>query len=89
MTNKKLRGCCWGSTRLSSADRYDMPPRNKYDSGGLRVVKEVKSSICVVRGGCWFYAAEFCRAAFRIRNWPSGRSSDSGFRVVKETDNEL
>ena len=87
MTNKILRGCCWGSTRLSSADRFSINPRNKYDSGGFRVVKDVEPSLRVYRGGCWYLTAGFCRSAYRSRGNPSYRSDYDGFRVVKETPN--
>lgn len=36
----------------------------------------------VVRGGSWNSDARICRVSLRGRNYPSGRYSDSGFRVV-------
>jgi formylglycine-generating enzyme required for sulfatase activity len=36
----------------------------------------------VIRGGCWRYAARYCRAAFRNRDEPQDRSNYVGFRVA-------
>ena len=38
----------------------------------------------VLRGGCWYGSAGFCRSAFLFRYSPSTSSNDLGFRVVKE-----
>jgi formylglycine-generating enzyme required for sulfatase activity len=35
----------------------------------------------VIRGGSWYYSAGFCRAAYRLRFGPGGRSRYRGFRV--------
>jgi len=37
----------------------------------------------VVRGGAWYYAADYCRAAFRLRIAPSNRDYDLGFRLSR------
>ena len=36
----------------------------------------------VVRGGCWFFSAQFCRSAYRKRLVPSDANSNLGFRPV-------
>ncbi len=35
----------------------------------------------VLRGGCWFHPARFCRSAYRNFNGPGNRDGDLGFRV--------
>ena len=42
----------------------------------------------VLRGGCWYGSAGFCRSAFLFRYSPPARSNDLGFRVVKEKKKE-
>jgi len=37
----------------------------------------------VGRGGSWFYAASFCRSAYRFRYTPTGSNSDLGFRLSR------
>ena len=39
----------------------------------------------VIRGGCWFYGAGYCRSALRIRHSPGGRISILGFRVLRSS----
>jgi len=41
-----------------------------------------KSSYRVLRGGCWFSKAQFCRSANRSYYSPGARSDDIGFRLV-------
>ncbi|MBF0411446.1 MAG: SUMF1/EgtB/PvdO family nonheme iron enzyme [Desulfamplus sp.] len=36
----------------------------------------------VIRGGSWFYVAQYCRSAFRDWNYPSYWLNDLGFRLV-------
>jgi formylglycine-generating enzyme required for sulfatase activity len=36
----------------------------------------------VVRGGSWFYYGQYCRSAYRVRDKPSHRDDDLGFRVA-------
>lgn len=43
----------------------------------------VSGSKRVLRGGCWFFGADYCRVALRFYPFhPGGRSSSGGFRVV-------
>ena len=52
---------------------------------GTAVVDPIISdngSIRVIRGGCWGFAAAFCRSAFRYAYDPTSRSSSVGFRVA-------
>ncbi|MFC1572677.1 SUMF1/EgtB/PvdO family nonheme iron enzyme [Candidatus Eisenbacteria bacterium] len=42
-----------------------------------------KGAIRVNRGGCWYYQAELCRSACRIRRTPVYRSGSLGFRVAR------
>ena len=37
----------------------------------------------VLRGGCWYYTALICRAAYRIRYSPSNRNDNDGFRLAR------
>jgi formylglycine-generating enzyme required for sulfatase activity len=37
----------------------------------------------VVRGGCWFYGSDFCRASDRVYDAPATRGSGVGFRVAR------
>jgi len=39
----------------------------------------------VLRGGSWDYARDFARVGFRVRYFPSIRSNDVGFRVVRSS----
>jgi len=39
----------------------------------------------VVRGGCWYNTADYCRSANRDRFSPSFRFSILGFRVVRSS----
>ena len=39
-----------------------------------------------VRGGCWFYGADFIRCGFYGREQPTGSFGDIGFRVVYRDD---
>jgi len=41
-----------------------------------------EGSYRVLRGGGWYNEAAYCRSAFRIRGFPSGRLSNLGFRVA-------
>lgn len=41
---------------------------------------------CVLRGGCWYYDSDFCRAAFRIGIAPAYRDNYCGFRVCFRLD---
>jgi len=43
----------------------------------------VSGSDRVLRGGCWYFAATFCRSAFRLNYVPSNRYADGGFRLVR------
>ena len=36
----------------------------------------------VLRGGCWYNDATYCRSAYRLSSQPSYRGNDVGFRVV-------
>ena len=36
----------------------------------------------VIRGGCWYDSARFCRSAYRLRSAGNFRDNDLGFRVV-------
>ena len=36
----------------------------------------------VLRGGCWWYIAGYCRVSYRIHDYPSVRSGIFGFRLV-------
>ena len=38
----------------------------------------------VVRGGSWGYGPRFLRSAYRVRDRPSARYSDLGFRLVQD-----
>ncbi|WP_020473421.1 formylglycine-generating enzyme family protein [Zavarzinella formosa] len=42
----------------------------------------IGSSFRVSRGGSWVYDAEFCRSAFRLRDDPTIRLNDLGFRLA-------
>jgi len=37
----------------------------------------------VLRGGCWSDDARFCRSAYRLRVYPSGRDDNIGLRVAR------
>ena len=53
-----------------------------YPSGSVTDPRGATSgSLRVGRGGCWLYTAEFCRSAYRSRDYPSYRSNVNGFRV--------
>ena len=53
-----------------------------YPSGSVTDPSGATSgSYRVIRGGCWLYPAEGCRSAYRFWDFPSSRSSSSGFRV--------
>jgi formylglycine-generating enzyme required for sulfatase activity len=43
---------------------------------------ELGGSYRVLRGGSWYYTAEFCRSAFRLSSFPVRRSNHIGFRLV-------
>jgi formylglycine-generating enzyme required for sulfatase activity len=36
----------------------------------------------VLRGGCWFFDAAYCRSAIRFRDDPPYRRRSSGFRLA-------
>ncbi|NIP68843.1 MAG: SUMF1/EgtB/PvdO family nonheme iron enzyme, partial [Planctomycetales bacterium] len=38
-------------------------------------------SFRVFRGGSWLRDAWYCRSAYRLRDWPTTRYNDLGFRV--------
>lgn len=40
----------------------------------------------VIRGGAWSFPAKECRSANRWRDFPTRRSDDTGFRVVRELE---
>jgi formylglycine-generating enzyme required for sulfatase activity len=40
-------------------------------------------SLRVVRGGSWYFVADYCRSAYRIRSEPSGRGNYLGFRLSR------
>jgi formylglycine-generating enzyme required for sulfatase activity len=40
-------------------------------------------SFRVLRGGCWFAVASFCRSASRNRHHPGGRDDGVGFRLLR------
>jgi sulfatase modifying factor 1 len=44
------------------------------------------SSFRVLRGGSWDFDARHARSAFRRRGVADGRSSNRGFRLVRELD---
>ncbi len=46
------------------------------------VVKEGTFTPHVVRGGCWFNDAQYCRSAYRYSDYPGYRSNGTGFRLV-------
>jgi len=55
----------------------------RYPSGAVtNSVGTAKGSRRMLRGGCWFYDARYCRSAFRDENAPGDRFSDIGFRLV-------
>ena len=39
----------------------------------------------VIRGGGWYSSADYCRSAIRVRDFPSERNDDVGFRVVRSS----
>lgn len=41
-----------------------------------------RSSLRVTRGGSWFSAAVYCRAAYRDGKHPADRDRSRGFRLV-------
>jgi len=45
-------------------------------------VGQERGAYCVLRGGCWYFNAQYCRSADRLRDDPGDRSSDIGFRPV-------
>ncbi len=51
-------------------------------SGGRNPVMLEEASLRVNRGGSWDVSAEFCRSAFRLRDWPENRNNYLGFRVA-------
>ena len=54
-----------------------------YAAGAVRdPAGPASGSIRVLRGGCWYDSAGFCRSAFRIRFYPSYRFSNYGFRLA-------
>ena len=62
-------------------------PEGLYDMAGnvwewTESLRDEKGSNRVIRGGSWYYSAEFCRSAFRIVNSPVLRNFTVGFRPV-------
>jgi formylglycine-generating enzyme required for sulfatase activity len=55
----------------------DYPSASVTDPGG-----PPSGSACVMRGGSWFYRAEYCRSAERGSNPPNLRNNRIGFRLV-------
>ena len=43
----------------------------------------ITGSYRVIRGGCWHFAAEICRSAYRLGHLPGDRTIDVGFRVSR------
>ena len=57
-----------------------------YDTGTPTDPRGVSSGTYrVFRGGSWYFHALNCRVAFRFSNYPSGASSDIGFRVARSS----
>ena len=50
--------------------------------------KKKKRSDRVFRGGGWYYEARYVRVSNRVRDEPSGRDLDLGFRIVRTKKNE-
>ncbi len=58
---------------------------NNYDDApadGCAWTDEPRGAHRVYRGGYWSYHASLCRAAYRLRHEPQGRSNDLGFRLA-------
>ena len=43
---------------------------------------DAEGSFRVIRGGCWYFEAAFCRSAYRNGSDPTDRSSGMGFRLA-------
>ncbi len=66
-----------GNVREWCRDRFgDYPSGSVTDPSGA-----TSGSFRVIRGGCWYFTAEYCRSAYRGRGYPSIRNGLSGFRV--------
>jgi formylglycine-generating enzyme required for sulfatase activity len=46
-------------------------------------IDDKDSSDRVLRGGYWRYAPNYMRASSRFINYPTGRGSNIGFRIVR------
>ena len=53
-----------------------------YASGAATDPVGTEGSYRVIRGGCWFFSARYCRSAIRGRFVPSDRFNFLGFRVA-------
>ena len=51
------------------------------DPKGSSPAANSSTRIHVVRGGCFMYAGQFCRSAYRDQYFPSGGQSQRGFRL--------
>jgi len=54
-------------------NKYDQPDRAELDTG---------DAAGVVRGGCWYYNADYARASGRLWSPPVFPNNDVGFRVL-------
>ncbi|HUU28172.1 MAG TPA: SUMF1/EgtB/PvdO family nonheme iron enzyme [archaeon] len=52
-------------------------------SGQVNPAGPAAGTYRVLRGGCWYVEAEYCRAAARTNSGPSTKSDFIGFRVVR------
>jgi formylglycine-generating enzyme required for sulfatase activity len=81
-----------GTKAANGAGIYDMSGNvwewcwDWYDSGdissGTDPAGPVSGAFRVVRGGNWTFSAAFCGVAYRNYNYPYGKLSSLGFRVV-------
>jgi len=67
-----------GNVREWCQDWFDNYPTSTVTDPKGPVVGKFR----VLRGGSWYYSANYCRSAYRNRFEPPGRYSSTGFRLV-------